>query len=718
MSLGNVVATVLLLSAVSGLGQQPASPTASNSVQNLQPTSESAPQTLAINAEGGIQLDVVVTDATGTPVTGLRWGEFTLFDDGKPQKIVSFSGFDGVRSKPDPPVEVILVIDALNNTFIEMGFILQGLEKYLRENGGHLAQPTSIERLTVSGLQTVAGPSVDGNALANVVHGIGASNRPVGVYTFPPSMNALARLAQDNASKPGRKLLIWLGTGWPTPAISHETYTPMDERIQRQNYQLMLQVSKAMLDGHIVLDGGYTASDFYMRDFLKGTNQASDLDPRALSLDVLAYKSGGRGELPAINADSVVTAALNHFVQEASAYYAISFTPPPAKKADEYHELKVAIDREGLKARTVSGYYDQPEYHRPETLQEIRQVVQQPVTEKEPEPGLVTVDQLTEILRQDKAKRDAELAKEIEGLQLTERLSSGNLAALSAGLAGSKSKAALMTVGDASVFLEPSAAEIPNRAKPDLAEQKKMISHTVDYLKNILPKLPDFYAKRFTTSFEGISPAKDAKGMQRGGALVPKGEFKATVYYRGGKEVAHAEGAEEQGLITYGTFGPILSTVIVDAAHSSMIWSRWEEGPNGPMAVFQFKVPQTKSHYEISSGDAMPAGGGVGAMTPTAYHGEIGIDPTSGTILRLVLEAEPGLGSLMQRADIMVEYGSVVIGDKTYTCPVRSVSISTGESPEGWTVQGPSVSREVTRLNDVVFSGYHVFRTEMRIIPD
>jgi hypothetical protein len=31
---------------------------------------------------------------------------------------------------------------------------------------------------------------------------------------------------------------------------------------------------------------------------------------------------------------------------------------------------------------------------------------------------------------------------------------------------------------------------------------------------------------------------------------------------------------------------------------------------------------------------------------------------------------------------------------------------------------GLAAMREVTRMDDVVFSGYHVFRTEIRILPD
>ena len=86
--------------------------------------------------------------------------------------------------------------------------------------------------------------------------------------------------------------------------------------------------------------------------------------------------------------------------------------------------------------------------------------------------------------------------------------------------------------------------------------------------------------------------------------------------------------------------------------------------------------------------------------------------------MRLVLEADPDLGSSITRADIMVEYGSVVIGEKTYTCPIRSVSISIGKSPQVGTAMGSVRMREVTRLDDVVFSGYHVFRSDFRILPD
>jgi hypothetical protein len=72
----------------------------------------SAPRSDA--AEGLIKLDVVVTDKSGKPVTALEPKDFTLWENDQPDKILSFHAFDGISAKPDPPVEVILLIDTVN----------------------------------------------------------------------------------------------------------------------------------------------------------------------------------------------------------------------------------------------------------------------------------------------------------------------------------------------------------------------------------------------------------------------------------------------------------------------------------------------------------------------------------------------------------------------------------------------------------------------------
>ncbi|HEY2471730.1 MAG TPA: hypothetical protein VGI45_28350 [Terracidiphilus sp.] len=329
----------------------------------------------------------------------------------------------------------------------------------------------------------------------------------------------------------------------------------------------------------------------------------------------------------------------------------------------------------------------------------------------------VTVSQLAEILEKAKALSDDDAAKEVEHVELTERLSSPELARLTGELSGAKSKAALMAVGDTSVFLDPPPSEMLAKAAPNADEQRQIVSRASDYLKKIIPRLPDFYAKRITTAFRVAWTPKDRLGSHEPGVLGLRGKFQARVLYRNGKEVVRAEGTEELNLITRGTFGPILSIVIKDNLRSPMQWHGWQAGPNGAMAVLQFQVPQQESHYQVSFG-GLPFGG-AGILVsgrPTGYRGEIGIDPDTGTILRLVLRSDPVLGFRFSgHADLMLEYGSVAIGGKTYTCPVRGVSRSTARYQQMGIIRRENA---FILLDDVVFTDYHVFRSEMRIVPN
>jgi hypothetical protein len=171
-------------------------------------------------------------------------------------------------------------------------------------------------------------------------------------------------------------------------------------------------------------------------------------------------------------------------------------------------------------------------------------------------------------------------------------------------------------------------------------------------------------------------------------------------------------------LLTYGVFGPLLGAV-TDAIASGLAWNHWEPGAGGPHAVFLYKIPAEQSRYQVGA-CCLPDADGTSSFEETVgYHGEIAIDPTSGAILRLEVVADLKSTTPLLRSDIMIEYGPVEIGGKTYICPVRSVSISRGRSvtdltewDESFRTYGPYA----TMLNDVAFEGYHIFRTKSRML--
>jgi hypothetical protein len=106
----------------------------------------------------------------------------------------------------------------------------------------------------------------------------------------------------------------------------------------------------------------------------------------------------------------------------------------------------------------------------------------------------------------------------------------------------------------------------------------------------------------------------------------------------------------------------------------------------------------------------------------------LAIDPETGAILRLTMEAELGwipetnLNPVLpvKGAAMMVEYGPVEIGGRKYVCPKRSVVVMRARTVSTLTVWGQTFDVYApyeTLLNDIVYTDYHKFGSEARMLP-
>jgi len=115
----------------------------------------------------------------------------------------------------------------------------------------------------------------------------------------------------------------------------------------------------------------------------------------------------------------------------------------------------------------------------------------------------------------------------------------------------------------------------------------------------------------------------------------------------------------------------------------------------------------------------------------SAYHGEIAIDPADGTILRLTLIADLKKVDPVVTSDILVDYGPVAVGGKTYICPIKSISMSLArvqivggmrmQNAHGVLTQPTENGTPPplqTMLNEVEFEQYHLFHAEARVLTD
>ncbi|MFZ0747429.1 MAG: VWA domain-containing protein [Terracidiphilus sp.] len=345
----------------------------------------------------------------------------------------------------------------------------------------------------------------------------------------------------------------------------------------------------------------------------------------------------------------------------------------------------------------------------------------------------VTVEQLAQVMASAHGKPDAKVARELSILELTERFSAARLSRWEPYLPGPESRRSLVLLADMSAFLDPPASEIPAAVTPDLSTQRHIMAMAVDYAVKAVHQLPNFIAVQNTIHFED-GPA----GQTANASFTPYQPLHAidrttaTVLYRDGQEVLESKAAKSKpaavpskGLATSGEFGPILGTVLVDAAQGTLAWSHWEQSADGPLVVFRYAVTRERSHYLVEFCCVLANGEDRVFKQNSGYHGEITVDPANGVIRRLTLEADLVPSDKIVQADILVEYGPVEIGGETYICPVKSISIarapflaSTGPD---WSI-APVPAQEnadaplQTLLNDVVFDQYRVFRSDARVL--
>ena len=312
-----------------------------------------------------IRLDVVVTPkAGGSPFAGLEQKDFTLLDNKAPQPITSFKAVNSSQE----PIEVILLIDAVNTTYQTIAYERNQIDAFLRANGGKLAHPIKLAIFGDTGTQIQDSFSVDGNAIANSLDkqtvALRSLRRSAGFYgaeeRFDLSMRTLAQLGAAEAAHPGRKLILWVSPGWPLlsgPGVQ------IDGKQQQQLFTAIVQISTELRQSRITLynvnplgASEPTLNVFYYEQFVKGIAKPSQVSAGNLALQVIATQSGGL----VLNSNNDVSALLRQAFADADNWYEISFESAAAERPNEFHQIQVQVDKPGLVARTRQGYYAQP----------------------------------------------------------------------------------------------------------------------------------------------------------------------------------------------------------------------------------------------------------------------------------------------------------------------------------------------------------------------
>lgn len=317
----------------------------------------------------GMILDVAVTDKSGKPVSGLEQKDFTLLDNKQPQKILSFEAVQSAAAA-DPPVEVVLLSDEVNTAFTNVSFERAQIEKFLRSNGGELPRPVSLAFLNDSGLKLSNITTQDGDALVDELNrnqnGLRSITNAQGAWgagdRIEISLKGLEQLIAYETPRLGRKIVVWIGPGWPFLTGPNIELSGKD---QQRIFGQIVGISDGLRRARITLysvdplgtNDAATARTFYYNEFVKGVKKPSQVQFGNLALQAIAIQSGGL----ALNSDNDVAGEIATCVADANSFYILTFDTLPGDGPNEYHALQIKLDKPHLTARTRTGYYAQPE---------------------------------------------------------------------------------------------------------------------------------------------------------------------------------------------------------------------------------------------------------------------------------------------------------------------------------------------------------------------
>jgi VWFA-related protein len=315
-----------------------------------------------------VTLDVTVTSRNNpTPVAGLTEPNFTILDNGAAAKILSFKAVK--QPADDPPIQVYILLDTVNSNIQLVSIMRDRIAEFLKKSGPTLPYPLSFVVLSDKGAQIPTTPSTStADLLAdlnNIQTQLRTITRSTGFYgaleRVQISLSALDQFAQVQHDRPGRKLLIWIGPGWPYLSGTGIDLTSRDRIALFNNVvslSTLLELSRVTLssvDPSGVTDAG-TYRTFFYESFLKGLPSYKNAEWGNLTVQVLAIHSGGQ----VLNSGNNIAGEIAQCIDDASAFYVITIPRARAEEPNTLHTIQVKIPDTNLKPRTIFGYYAQP----------------------------------------------------------------------------------------------------------------------------------------------------------------------------------------------------------------------------------------------------------------------------------------------------------------------------------------------------------------------
>jgi VWFA-related protein len=353
-----------------------------------------------------VVLDVIVSNGSGHPLSGLDKNAFTIKEDGVAQSIRTFeeNGPGRSHSADTATTEDILLLDEVNTRYADAAYARHCLHRLVEKHGAKLEEPTSLLVLTGDGLAVLHEPTQDGNALLRALDGrnptlptdllmVGGSHD---VRRLDLSLLAILKIALTGKDPDHRRNLIWIGSGFSITANSL-----MTDEGRGSLYDTIRDISMELLRARMAvytIDPIGVPSVVYRVDSSEPSLVRGEAASQALSvtansgfgsslqehfengnlgmadvaLQSLAVETGGRAFVGRNDVDELVMAS----EREGAHYYTLTYYPSNRDFNGKFRTISVSVDRSSAVARTRAGYFAIPDWSAPSRAQQAQELQQ------------------------------------------------------------------------------------------------------------------------------------------------------------------------------------------------------------------------------------------------------------------------------------------------------------------------------------------------------
>ena len=357
-----------------------------------------------------VVVDVEVTDSSGRPVKGLKASDFTVLEDGKPQKISSFvyadvEGFARAGADAGKPVVVPvagspskselgsmvrdrrLILLFFDLTSLHTDDLLRAREAAIHfvkaqmspadlvgavtlgNRLGLLANFTNDKQTLLAALDRLQ-PGVESNLAdlasasaqegeADVTEDTGAAWTPddteFNVFNTDRKLEAMQDLARLLAAIPGKKIVMQFTGGITQTGEENRTAveaaTDAANRADVSFYSVDARGLFAEVPGG---DASHAAAGgTAMFSGAAVLRQSQMRENSRDTLETLAADTGGRAFFDLGN----LSKAFSQVQEDTDGYYLLGYTPSDTRKNGRWRAIKVKLNRGGLRLRYRTGYY-------------------------------------------------------------------------------------------------------------------------------------------------------------------------------------------------------------------------------------------------------------------------------------------------------------------------------------------------------------------------